>query len=231
MRACRSRALMARTDAGFGTHGSRPLYQYEPATALRHLRRRDRRIADLITRVGPFAMQSRAHLTPFQALLRAIVYQQLSGLAAGSIDRRLKALFPGNRPSARRLLTLDEQALRAVGLSRSKVASSRDLAEKCVSGLVPSRRALTVMDDEAVIERLTAIRGIGRWTVEMLLIFNLGRPDVLPVGDLGVRKGFMLHRGDAQMPSPRELEIEGECWRPYRSVASWYLWRACELDW
>jgi 3-methyladenine DNA glycosylase/8-oxoguanine DNA glycosylase len=222
---------MARGDAGFGTHGSRPLYQYEPAAALRHLRRRDPRIAQLIARVGPFALQSRAHLTPFQALLRAIVYQQLSGLAAGTIDRRLKALFPGNRPSARRLLALDEQTLRAVGLSRSKVASARDLAEKSIAGVVPTRRVLAAMDDAAVIERLIGIRGIGRWTAEMLLIFNMGRPDVLPVGDLGVRKGFMLHRGHEQMPTPGELESEGECWRPYRSVASWYLWRACELEW
>jgi len=230
-RQCTGPTLMARGDAGFGTHGSRPMYRYEPAAAVRHLRRRDRRIAALIARVGPFAMQSRAHLTPFQALLRAIVYQQLSGLAAGSIERRLKALFPGHRPSAQRLLALDDETLRAVGLSRSKVASVRDLAEKCVAGVVPARRALTTMDDEAVVERLTGIRGIGRWTVEMLLIFNMGRPDVLPVGDLGVRKGFMLHRGHAQMPTPKELEAEGECWRPYRSVASWYLWRACELDW
>lgn len=223
--------MAKRGDAGFGTHGRKPLYQYEPAAALRHLRRRDPTLAALIRRVGPFAMESRAHLTPFQALLRAIVYQQLSGLAAASIDRRLKALFPGNRPSARRLLALDDEALRGVGLSRSKVASARDLALKTVSGVVPARPALMTMGDDEVIERLTTIRGIGRWTVEMLLIFNMGRPDVLPVGDLGVRKGFMLHRGHDEMPAPGALEAEGECWRPYRSVASWYLWRACELDW
>ena len=176
-------------------------------------------------------MESRAHLTPFQALLRAIVYQQLSGLAAGAIDRRLKALFPGRRPTARRLLALDDETLRGVGLSRSKVASVRDLAEKAVGGVVPDRRALARMDDEAIIERLVGIRGIGRWTVEMLLIFSLGRPDVLPVADLGVRRGFMLHRGHEAMPDFATLEAEGEAWRPYRSVASWYLWRACELSW
>ena len=222
---------MARADVGFGSHGERALYRYEPAAALRHLRRRDRTLAALIRRVGPFALQSRAHLTPFQALLRAIVYQQLSGLAAGSIDRRLKALFPGRRPSARRLLELDDETLRGVGLSRSKVASARDLAEKAVSGVVPSRHALDGMSDEAIIEHLVTIRGIGRWTVEMLLIFSLGRPDVLPVADLGVRKGFMLHRGEDELPDMRELTAYGERWRPYRSVASWYLWRACYLDW
>ena len=223
--------MTPRGDVGFGSHGNRPLYGYDPRRALAHLRRRDRTIAALVRRVGPFAMESRAHLTPFQALLRAIVYQQLSGLAAASIDRRLKALFPGRRPTARRLLDLDDDALRAVGLSRSKVASVRDLAHKTVDRVVPSRRTLAHMDDEAIVEQLTCIRGIGRWTVEMLLIFNLGRPDVLPVGDLGVRKGFMLHRGDEEMPDAGLLEAEGERWRPYRSVASWYLWRATELDW
>ncbi len=223
--------MSARGDAGFGTHGGRTLYQYEPRAAQAHLKRRDRDIAALIRRVGPFAMESRAHLTPFQALLRAIVYQQLSGLAAASIDRRLKALFPGRRPSARRLLELDDAALRGVGLSRSKVASVRDLARRSVDGTVPGRRVLACMDDEAIVQRLTAIRGIGRWTVEMLLIFNLGRPDVLPVGDLGVRRGYMLHRGHDEMPQPEVLQAEGERWRPYRSVASWYLWRACELPW
>ena len=222
---------MARRDVGFGSHGARPLYQYDPTTAIRHLKRRDGNIALLMRRVGPFALQSRAHLTPFQALLRAIVYQQLSGLAAGSIDRRLKALFPGRRPSARRLLELDDETLRGAGLSRSKVASARDLAEKTVQGVVPDRRALARMSDEAIIERLTGIRGIGQWTVEMLLIFSLGRPDVLPVNDLGVRKGYMLHLGHDEMPAPRDLLAEGERWRPYRSVASWYLWRACELEW
>ena len=222
---------MPRSDAGFGSHGSRPLFQYDPQLAIRHLRRRDQAIAVLMRRVGPYAMQSRAHLTPFQSLLRAIVYQQLSGLAAGSIDRRLKALFPGRRPSAGRLLEIDDEALRGVGLSRSKVASVRDLADKAVQGVVPDRRRLAGMSDEEIIERLTSIRGIGQWTVEMLLIFSLGRPDVLPVNDLGVRKGFMLHRGHSEMPAPKALLAEGERWRPYRSVASWYLWRATELDW
>jgi 3-methyladenine DNA glycosylase/8-oxoguanine DNA glycosylase len=223
--------MTARGDVGFGSHGRRAHYRYAPETAVRHLRRRDARMGALIRRVGPFALRSRAHLTPFQALLRAIVYQQLSGLAAASIDRRLKALFPGRRPSARRLIELDDEALRGAGLSRSKVASARDLAAKALSGELPSRRVLESMDDDAIIERLVAIRGIGRWTVEMLLIFSLGRPDVLPVADLGVRKGFMLHRGHDDLPDAATLTDEAEPWRPYRSVASWYLWRACELPW
>lgn len=222
---------MARGDAGFGSSSNQPLYQYDPQVALRHLRRNDKTLATLIRRVGPFTMESRAHLTPFQGLLRAIVYQQLSGLAAGSIDRRFKALFPGRRPSAKRLLEIDDDTLRGVGLSRSKVASMQDLARKSLDGVLPNRRALADMDDEVIIEQLVNVRGIGRWTAEMLLIFNLGRPDVLPVADLGVRKGYMLHVGDEQMPTFAELQQHGECWRPYRSVASWYLWRATELDW
>ena len=222
---------MARGDSGFGSSGNQPLYQYDPAAALRHLRRRDKTLAALIKRVGPFTMESRAHLTPFQGLLRAIVYQQLSGLAAGSIDRRFKALFPGRRASAKRLLEFETDTLRGVGLSASKVASVQDLARKTIDGTVPNRRALASMDDEAIIEQLISIRGIGRWTAEMLLIFNLGRPDVLPVADLGVRKGYMLHVGDDEMPTLPALQEHGELWRPYRSVASWYLWRACELDW
>jgi len=218
-------------DVGFGSHRRGRGCDYDPRKAVARLRRVDPELGVLIRRVGAYALQSRAHLTPFQALLRAIVYQQLSGHAAASIDRRLRALFPHHYPSPRRLLLLDEDQLRGVGLSRAKVRSARDLAEKSCSALVPNRRALAGMDDDSIIERLTGIRGIGRWTVEMLLIFHLGRADVLPVDDLGVRKGFMLHRGDSELPSPKQLAAYGERWRPYRSVASWYLWRANDIDW
>ena len=198
--------------------------------ALAHLRRRDRTLKRIIDIVGP---QKPARIgsaqTPFATLLRSIVYQQLSGKAAGSIHRRLLALFPHGRPSARALLALSEAELRAVGLSRSKVLSVRDLAEKAAARQLPSRRALDAMEDDAIIERLTEIRGIGRWTAEMLLIFTLDRPDVLPVTDLGVRRGFMVCRGTEALPEPTELLAHGEIWRPYRSVASWYLWRASEL--
>ncbi len=185
----------------------------------------------LIQRVGEFRMEGRGHLTPFQALLRAIVYQQLSGKAAQRIEQRLKAYFPNRRPSALRLLALSDQQLRECGLSFAKIRAARDLSEKTVAGIVPHRRRLRAMDDGEIIERLCNIRGIGRWSVEMLLIFHMGRPDVLPDGDLGVRRGFMLYRGLGEMPPPAELAAHGERWRPYRSVASWYLWRANDLEW
>ena len=198
--------------------------------AVAHLRRRDRALNRIIDIVGP-GMPARlvSAQTPFATLLRSIVYQQLSGKAAGSIHRRLLELFPRRRPSARALLALDDMELRAAGLSRSKVLSVRDLAAKSAARQLPSRRALDAMDDEAIIERLTEIRGIGRWTVEMLLIFTLGRPDVLPVTDLGVRRGFMVCQGNGELPEPAELLAHGEVWRPWRSAASWYLWRASEL--
>ena len=203
---------------------------YDWDRALAHLRRRDRALKRIIDAVGP---RKPARLgsaqTPFATLLRSIVYQQLSGKAAGSIHRRLLALFPRGRPSARALLALSEAELRAVGLSRSKVLSVRDLAEKAVARQLPSRRALDAMDDEAIIEGLTEVRGVGRWTAEMLLIFTLGRPDVLPVTDLGIRRGFMVCQGNGELPEPAELLAYGDIWRPYRSVASWYLWRASEL--
>ena len=203
---------------------------YDWDRALAHLRHRDRalnRIIDVVGARKPAGIGSAQ--TPFATLLRSIVYQQLSGKAAGSIHRRLLDLFPGRRPSARALLALDDAQLRAAGLSRSKVLSVRDLAAKAAARQLPSRRALDAMDDESIIERLTEIRGIGRWTVEMLLVFTLGRPDVLPVTDLGVRRGFMVCQGNGELPEPAELLAHGEVWRPYRSVASWYLWRATEL--
>ena len=203
---------------------------YDWSRALAHLRHRDDALERIIDIIGP---RKPARLgsaqTPFATLLRSIVYQQLSGKAAGSIHHRLLELFPRRRPSARALLALDDAALRAAGLSRSKVLSVRDLATKVAARRLPSRKALDAMDDEAIIERLTDVRGVGRWTVEMLLIFTLDRPDVLPVTDLGVRRGFMVCRGDDKLPEPAELLARGEIWRPYRSVASWYLWRASEL--
>jgi DNA-3-methyladenine glycosylase II len=206
----------------------RPL-AYDPQEALATLQAADRVLAELITRAGPFRLQTRAHLSPFQALLRAIVYQQLSGQAAETIYQRLLGLFPQRRPTPQRLLSASAEALRGAGLSRAKIAAAQDLAAKALDGTVPSRQRLQTLDDEAVIERLLAVRGVGRWTAEMLLMFYLGRPDVLPVADLGVRKGFMLTYRLAQLPGARELLAHGESWRPYRSVASWYLWRALDL--
>ena len=204
---------------------------YDWDRALAHLRRRDPALSRIIDRVGP---RRPARLgsaqTPFAALLRAIVHQQITGKAAGNIHRRLLALFPGRRPSARALLALGDDELRGAGLSRPKVLAVRDLAARAAARRIPSRRALDGMDDEAIVGRLIEIRGVGRWSVEMLLIFALDRPDVLPATDLGVRRGFMVCRRAGALPEPAELLAQGEIWRPYRSVASWYLWRASELD-
>ena len=202
---------------------------YDPGMATAALVRTDPRLAALIETVGPCRLESRSALTPFQALLRSVVYQQLSGRAAGSIHARLCALFPRNRPTPSRLLALPDESLREAGLSRGKLASLRDLAARCLEGTVPDRRTLARLEDEAIIERLVEVRGIGRWTVEMLLIFHLDRPDVLPVTDLGVRKGAARVLGRRALPEPRDLLRRGERWRPWRSVASWYLWRASEL--
>lgn len=200
--------------------------KYEPHVAIAHLNATDARLARLIERVGPFAMPTREAMSPFQMLLHAIVYQQITGKAAASIHGRLMSLFPGGRPGPRRLQKLTDQQLRAAGLSGPKQRAARDLAEKALDGTVPSRRQLERMDDDTIVETLSQVRGIGRWSAEMMLIFQLGRPDVLPATDLGVRKGFQLSHGGRALPEPKKLLRYGERWRPYRSVASWYLWQA-----
>lgn len=210
----------------------RQSYPCDHDAAITRLRNADHRMGTLIDRVGPIGLRSLHPLTPFQCLLKSIVYQQLSSKAARSIYRRLLSLFPGSRPpTARRLATVSDADLRAAGLSRAKVAAVRDLTEKALNGQVPDARVLGRLTDEEIVTRLTAVRGIGRWTVEMLLIFRLGRADVLPVNDLGIRRGFMLAYGLDELPATDRLSRAGERWQPYRSVASWYLWRATELDW
>ena len=201
---------------------------WEPAEAVAALARADRDLGRAMRRLGPFAMPLPRRQDPFAYLLRAIVYQQLSGHAAAAIHGRVVRLFPGGRPSAARLADLDDEALRAAGLSAAKRAALRDLAEKRIGGIVPSRARLARMPDEEILERLTAVRGVGAWTVQMLLIFSLGRPDVLPDTDLGVRKGFARSFGIGDLPAPAEIRRRGERWRPWRSVASWYLWRAAD---
>ena len=161
--------------------------------------------------------------------MHAIIYQQLSGKAAATIHGRLLALFPdGDGLAPQPLLDAPDDLLRGAGLSRAKVAAVRDLAAKTLDGTVPPLDILKTLDDEAIIQRLTAVRGVGRWTAEMLLIFRLGRPDVLPIHDLGVRRGFQRTYGLDVLPPPKALHAHGERWRPYRSVASWYLWRAAD---
>jgi len=168
--------------------------------------------------------------SPYASLLRAITYQQLSGKAAATIHGRVVALFPtGIGPTPTALLEMTDRALRGAGLSRNKLSALRDLSAKTLDGTVPDYATLAGMHDELVIERLTAVRGVGRWTAEMLLIFGLGRADVLPVTDLGIRKGFQLAYGMRRLPATSTLERAGRRWSPYRSVASWYLWRATDI--
>ena len=202
---------------------------YDPEEAMRHLSAADETLARLVRLVGPFAMRIRHLHNPFEALARNIVYQQLHGTAAAAIHARVLALAGKKRLRPRDILEATDESLRGAGLSAAKTAALRDLAAKTLDGTVPTLARLRRMSDEEIVERLTQVRGIGRWTVEMLLIFRLGRPDVLPVGDFAVRKGFALAYGLDESPKPKELEHYGELWRPFRSVASWYLWRATEL--
>ncbi|HET7569544.1 MAG TPA: DNA-3-methyladenine glycosylase 2 family protein [Gammaproteobacteria bacterium] len=202
---------------------------YDPAQAIAELRRADRRLARHIDRIGPFTLVAQPRQHPFRALLRAIIYQQLSGRAAASIHARVAALLPDRRSvGAAQLLALPEGALRGAGLSAAKVRAVRDLAEKTLAGVVPNAAGLRALDDEEIVARLTTVRGVGRWTVEMLLLFSLGRPDVMPSADLGIRKGFMSAFGTANLPAPADIEAHAERWRPFRSVASWYLWRIAD---
>lgn len=203
-------------------------FEYEPDVAVKELSKKDPRLAGLIKAVGPFAMESHPKMSPFESLLRAIVYQQLSGKAAGAIHGRVRSLFKGSRVSPRAVYEISPEQLRGAGLSRAKVLAVKDLAEKSLAGIVPRRNVLARMSDEEIVARLTDVRGVGRWTVEMMLIFQLGRSDVLPIDDLGVRKGYQKVYGGGQLPTPKELAEYGVCWRPYRSVASWYLWRAVD---
>lgn len=203
---------------------------YDPDAACRHLAEADPVMGALIARAGEFTMRPAPAHSLFQVLVRSIVYQQLSGRAAATILGRVTRLFAPKRfPTPRDLLEISPERLRTAGLSTAKTAALKDLAARRLDGTVPSLSRVRLMKDEEIVERLTAVRGIGRWTVEMLLIFKLGRPDVLPLGDLGVRKGFALTLGKRNLPEPGAMSRRAERWRPYRSVASWYLWRALEL--
>jgi 3-methyladenine DNA glycosylase/8-oxoguanine DNA glycosylase len=197
--------------------------------AHRHLAATDPRIARLIARSRRYDITPSLAIRPFDALAESIAYQQLSGKAAATIWGRVRALYPRKKYLDPKLvLATPDEKLRAAGLSRSKVAALKDLAAKTIDGTVPSARSLAKMTDEEIIERLTTVRGIGRWTVEMLLLFDLGRRDVWPVHDYGVRKGFAKAFGRRKLPTPKQLMKLGEKWRPYRSVAAWYIWRALD---
>jgi methylated-DNA-[protein]-cysteine S-methyltransferase len=203
---------------------------FDPGAAVAHLRASDAGLARLIDAVGPLGLQLKRTPSVFAALAEAIVHQQLAGRAAETIFVRLCALFPraqqGLAPEP--ILRVSDERLRSAGLSLPKRLSLRDLARRAADGQIPSFAEAERMDDGALVERLTAVRGIGRWTVEMLLIFRLGRPDVLPADDYGVRKGFARAFRRRELPAPRELVRRGERWKPYRTAASWYLWRAAD---
>ena len=207
---------MARHPRGFDLDG-----------AAAHLRRRDRKLGRWIDRIGPLDVAARWR-KPFDttdALARAILYQQLSGKAAATIVGRVEVAIGANKLHADTLGRIDDPTLRACGVSGNKTLALRDLAARDARGEIPTSREMAGMDDAAIIERLTAVRGIGRWTVEMMLMFSLGRPDVLPVDDLGVRKGAQLLDKLDEMPKPKVLAERGERWGPYRTLAGLYLWR------
>jgi 3-methyladenine DNA glycosylase/8-oxoguanine DNA glycosylase len=202
---------------------------YDPVLACRHLADADPALGALIARVGPYRLRPPPTQSLFAAVARAIVYQQLSGSAAATILGRVKALYAPKRfPTPRDILATPPERLRAAGLSTAKTAALRDLAARCLDGTVPTMRRVRLLSDEEVIERLIQVRGVGRWTAEMLLMFRLGRADVLPVSDLGIRKGFALTFGSRSLPAAVTIERRAQRWRPYRSVACWYLWRALE---
>jgi DNA-3-methyladenine glycosylase II len=198
--------------------------------AVAHLCRADKQLARLIRRVGPCTLKPRRRRSPFVALVSAVTYQQLNGTAARTILKRFIALYPGKRfPTPDDTVNTPDDRLRGAGLSRAKAAAIKDIAAKTIAGIVPDLRTISKMSNEEIVERLTTVRGVGPWTVEMLLMFTLGRTDVLPVTDYGVRKGFAVTYGWKELPHPKELLAFGERWRPHRSTAAWYLWRALEL--
>ena len=202
---------------------------YMTEAAIEHLRSRDKVLGRLIRKVGPCTLEPKARRTPFEALVQAVTYQQLNGTAAATILGRVKALYPGRRfPRPEDLLATPDERLRGAGLSRAKTAAVKDIAAKTLEGVVPTSRAIARLSDDEIVERLTTVRGVGPWTVEMLLIFTLGRQDVLPATDFGVRKGFAVTYGLKELPAPKDLLAHGEKWRPHRTTAAWYLWRSLE---
>ncbi len=197
--------------------------------AEKHLAGTDPRFAALIAQSLRYKIKPPTLTRPFDALAESIAYQQLSGKAAATIWGRVRALYPRRKYLDPRLvIQTKDESLRAAGLSRNKIAALKDLAAKTLDGTVPPARDLACMTDEEIIARLVTVRGIGRWTIEMLLLFDLGRPDIWPVHDYGVRKGFAKTFGRRKLPTPKQLLKFGEKWRPYRSIAAWYFWRALD---
>jgi DNA-3-methyladenine glycosylase II len=202
---------------------------FDLAAATAHLSACDPCLANLIAELIPFEPEIDHEQSPYEALMEAIAYQSISGKAATTIFARIKALSAaGGVPTPEEMLKLSKQKLRKAGLSGAKILSMKDLAQKTIEGIVPTHDQALKLSDEELLKRLDSVRGIGAWTVEMFLIFRLGRPDVLPIHDLGVQKGWSVAYGKEHKPRPKELLKFGERWRPYRTVASWYMWRAFE---
>src|SRR5438445_5386338 len=202
---------------------------FDLSAAMNHLTAKDQKLAELIANTLPFQMDADPLQSPYEALLESIAYQSISGKAAATIFGRIKALSGNGRPpSPEQMLKLRKPVLRKAGLTGAKVLAMKDLAQKTIDGVVPTLAQAERLSDEELVERLVSVRGIGAWTVEMFLIFRLGRPDVLPIHDLGVKKGWSVAYGKKHMPKPKELLAFRERWRPYRTVASWYMWRAFE---
>ena len=223
-------------------HNGRRKLPYDPDEALAHLRAADKKLGALIDRVeasGGFTLKLGHTGTPFTSLLESILYQQLHGKAAATIHKRVLALYGESDPAPQALIDTPDEMLRAAGVSGNKIKALKDLAARTLDGTVPSHKMILKLADAEIIERLSEVRGIGTWTVEMLLIFRLGRPDVFPVTDYGVRKGFALTFQRvpksraitaAELPKPEVMLKRAKRWAPYRSVAAWYMWRACDLD-
>ncbi len=219
-----------RTDAAPSTSvrarmRRRPL-PYDANAARRHIGKADPVMRDIVKRVGRYELEVRG--APYESLIRAILYQQLGGPAAAAIERRFLAIFDDRIPASHELIAVSDEQLRAAGVSRQKAGYMRSLAEHFGDGVLSDRHLRNASDDE-VIEHVTRVKGIGRWTADMLLLFCLGRPDVLPVGDLGVRASMRDAYGLDDLPSPAQMEAIAEPWRPYRSAATWYLWRRTDL--
>jgi len=207
-----------------------PKLPFDHVAAHEHLSRADKHLARVIAQVGEFQFKLDGCESVYESLLEAITHQSISGKAARTIHARIKALGANAVcPTPEEILKMKAQVLRKAGLSKAKALAMKDLAQKTVEGVVPTLEAAQKLTDEELVERLISVRGIGAWTVEMFLIFRLGRPDVLPIHDYGVQKGFAITYGKKKIPKPRELAEFGERWRPYRTVASWYMWRAVQL--
>jgi 3-methyladenine DNA glycosylase/8-oxoguanine DNA glycosylase len=202
---------------------------YDHVAAHAHLTAKDKRLARLVAKNGEFNYLLDTCDSVYESLLESIAYQSISGKAAAKIFSRIRALgSDGKCPTPQEILATSVKALREAGLSNAKAAAMHDLAQKTIDGVVPTLEAAHALTDEELVTRLSSVRGIGAWTVEMFLMFRLGRPDVLPIHDYGVQKGFALTYNRPFIPKPRELADFGERWRPYRSIASWYMWRAVE---